>query len=45
MPMMSRIAPVTEITVERLFSHLKIVLDDRRANLKQDLVKSIFFCD
>lgn len=48
-PMLSRIAliilsvPVTEVSVERMFSHLKIVLSDRRTNMSSDLVEAIVF--
>ena len=35
--------PVTQISVERLFSALKILLIDARSRLKADLVKAILF--
>lgn len=36
-------APVTEVTAERLFSHLNIVLDDHRSRLKGNLINDILF--
>lgn len=48
-PLLSRIAlvtlsvPVTEVSVERLFSHLKIVVSDRRTNLRSEIIEAILF--
>lgn len=48
-PLLSRIAviilsvPVTEVTVERMFSHLKVVLSDRRTKMNGDLLEAIIF--
>jgi hypothetical protein len=48
-PILSAIAfdiisvPVTEVTVERLFSHLKIVVNRHRSLLKGDLINDILF--
>lgn len=36
-------APVTEVTVERLFSHLKFVLNKHRTQIKDDLINDILF--
>lgn len=36
-------APVTEVTVERLFSHLKIILSKHRSRLVGDLLEDILF--
>jgi hypothetical protein len=36
-------APVTEVTVERLFSHLKIVMTRHRSMLKGDLIDDLLF--
>lgn len=36
-------APVTEVTVERLFSHLKIILTKHRSMLKEDLLEDVLF--
>jgi hypothetical protein len=49
LPLLSSLAmdimavPPTEVSVERLFSHLKIVLTDRRNRLSSNLVESILF--
>lgn len=48
-PLLSRIAviilsvPVTEVTVERMFSHLKVVLSDRRTKMNGNLLEAIIF--
>ena len=36
-------APVTEVTVERLFSHLKLILTKFRSSMKPDLLDDILF--
>jgi hypothetical protein len=36
-------APVTEVTVERLFSHLKFVLNKHRSLMKDNLINDILF--
>ena len=36
--------PVTQVSVERLFSASKIILSDARSRLKADLVEAILFC-
>ena len=35
--------PVTQVSVERLFSSMKFILSDHRANMKQDLLDAILF--
>ena len=35
--------PVTQVSVERLFSSMKFILNDHRANMKQDLLDAILF--
>ena len=35
--------PSTQVSVERLFSHLKLVLRENRANMEADLVDAILF--
>ena len=46
-PVLSKIAmiiltvPVTEVSVERMFSHLKIVLSNRRTRMDSELLESI----
>lgn len=35
--------PPTQVSVERLFSALKIIKSDLRASLKEDLVEAILF--
>lgn len=48
-PLMSPIAidiisgPVTEVTIERLFSHLKIILNKYRSSLGGDLINDVLF--
>lgn len=36
--------PVTEVTAERLFSHLNFIFGKHRASLKTDVVEDILFC-
>lgn len=36
--------PVTEVTAERLFSHLNFIFNKHRASLKGDIVEDILFC-
>lgn len=36
-------APMTEVTVERLFSHLNFILTDRRNRIKADIIEDILF--
>jgi hAT family C-terminal dimerisation region len=49
LPLLSRVAfdilssPMTEVTVERLFSHLKIVIGKHRSSLKGSLINDILF--
>ena len=33
--------PVTQVSVERLFSSIKFILSDQRSSTKQDLLKAI----
>ena len=35
--------PVTQVSVERLFSSMKFILSDHRASMKQDLLDAILF--
>ena len=35
--------PVTQVSVERLFSSMKVILSDHRASMKQDLLDAILF--
>ena len=35
--------PVTQVSVERLFSSIKFILSDHRASIKQDLLDAILF--
>jgi hypothetical protein len=35
--------PVTEVTVERLFSHLKTIVSKHRSTLKDNLTEDILF--
>ena len=35
--------PVTQVSVERLFSSMKFILSDHRASMKQDLLDTILF--
>ena len=35
--------PLTQVSVERLFSALKIIRADTRTNMKEDLLQSILF--
>ena len=35
--------PVTQVSVERLFSSIKFILSDHRASMKQDLLDAILF--
>ena len=35
--------PVSQVSVERLFSGLKFILSDQRASMKADLVEAILF--
>ena len=35
--------PVTQVSVERLFSPMKFILSDHRASMKQDLLDAILF--
>ena len=35
--------PVTQLSVERLFSFMKFILSDHRASIKQDLLDAILF--
>jgi hAT family C-terminal dimerisation region len=36
-------APATEVTVERLFSHLKFILNKHRTQMKNDLINDVLF--
>lgn len=36
-------APVTEVTAERLFSHLKFILNEHRSTLRGDRVEDVLF--
>ena len=35
--------PITQLSVERLFSYMKFILSDHRASMKQDLLDAILF--
>ena len=35
--------PVSQVSVERLFSGLKFLVNDHRAAMKEDLVESLMF--
>ena len=35
--------PITQVSVERLFSSMKFILSDHRASMKQDLLDAILF--
>ena len=35
--------PVTQVSVERLFSSMKFILSDHRASMKQELLDAILF--
>jgi hAT family C-terminal dimerisation region len=36
--------PVTEVTAERLFSHLNYIFSKHRSSLKSDIIEKILFC-
>ena len=35
--------PATEVSVERLFSHLKLILTERRSRLSENLLEDVLF--
>lgn len=37
-------SPVTEVTAERLFSHLNFVYSKHRSSLKSDIIEEVLFC-